>query len=152
MSALYFPAAVSVGLFAAYLMTGLCHGRIRRYEKDLDPRQQETYARIRAYRLWCFVVGVLLAVLTLFLYLLLIRKKEAYHTAWDSILILLLVPMIVYLVIPKPRYMLLEGSTEKETKDWFRVYACMSRGMIQGFLLGFFLSLLVLWLIDRSAR
>jgi len=152
MSALYFPAAVSVGLFAAYLMTGLCHDRIRRYEKDLDPTESDTYSKIRAYRLWCFVVGILFAVLTLFLYLVLIRKKEVYHTAWDAILILLLVPMVIYLVIPKPRYMLLEDSSSVETKDWFRVYGCMTRGMIHGFLLGFFLSLLVLWLIDRSAR
>jgi amino acid transporter len=150
MPALYFPAAVSVGVFVAYLMTGLCHGRIREYEKDLDPEQKETYKRISAYRLWCFVVGVLLALLALFVYLLVIRKKEAYHAVWDGILILLLVPMIVYLVIPKPRYMLPEGSTEKETKNWFSVYTCMSRAMMNGFLLGFFLSLLILWLIDRS--
>jgi hypothetical protein len=135
----YYPAAVSVGLIVAYVLTLGCHTHISKYRKDLSESQKATYQSIVSARAWCFISGILVALLLLGVYLTYMKHTDKYRTAWNSALILLLTPLIVYLLLPKSKFMLLEASTAQETKDWFNVYLCMSRSMIYGFVVGFLL-------------
>ena len=135
----YYPAAVTVGLILAYALTLGCHPRIGRYYQELSEAEKTTYKSIVSTRAWCFTAGIVAALVLLGAYLAYMRPTDTSRAVWNSALILLLTPLIVYLLIPKPRFMLLEGSTVQQTKDWFLVYLCMSRSMVYGFVLGFLL-------------
>ena len=136
---------IAVGLFVSYLMVMRCHRKIRLYEDKLSPEERSHYKKIRNDRISCYISGLLLSLLVVFFYL----WKQGFHyrSVADSLVIVLLVPMIVYMVIPKRRYML--QYSEQDAKEWFEIYLCMKNSMIYGFLFGFFVSLACLYIHDQ---
>lgn len=141
----YFPTAVAVGLFVSYLMVIRCHKKIRFYEDRLNPVEKSHYEKIRNDRITCYVSGFLLSLFAASFYL--YKEGVHYRSIVVSLVILLLFPMIIYMVIPKRRYMLLYS--EDDAKEWFEIYLCMKNSMIYGFLCGFLVALAFLWVHDQ---
>lgn len=145
MKLFYFPTAVAVGLFVSYLMIMRCHRKIHLYEKRLTPEERSHYIKIRNYRISCYIFGLLLSLLMASFYLW--KQGINYRSVAISLVIVLFLPMIVYMIIPKRHYMLLYS--ENDAKEWFEIYLCMKNSMIYGFLLGFFVSLGCLYVHDQ---
>jgi cell division protein FtsW (lipid II flippase) len=145
MKLFYLPTAAVVGLFISNIMIIRCHYKITNYENKLNEEEKLHYEKIKNTRINYYILGSLLSIFIVFFYMW--KTGFHYHSIVNSLFILLLLPMIVYMVIPKKNYMLLYS--EHDAKEWFEIYLCMKNSMIYGFLFGFILSLGFLYLTDR---
>jgi cytosine/uracil/thiamine/allantoin permease len=93
-------------------------------------------------------VGVLLAMIISYVFYL---KAPQEITQFQKIniivLILLLLPMVVYKLLPKSDYMLKHPQKDQDYKDWFNIYLCMKNKSLYGFLCGFTVSIVILSLM-----
>jgi hypothetical protein len=134
--------SINIGLLVSYAFKYDCHSKIHEYQKDLTGDLLARYEKIRTERFQHFVIGAIIAVVVSLIY---------YNTAPTPILeklnvvllFLLLLPVIVYTVLPKSDYMLKHSQTEQDFKDWFNIYLCMRSTSVQGFLTGFALSMII---------
>lgn len=149
MEIFYIPSAIVVGLFFSYLLTGLCHEKIKRLTDILKKTNQlENYTMIRKKRLRNFVLGIIFGFLGGIFYWIYSKEENEYYKIMNSLMILLLVPIVIYMVIPKEKYFLDTVSNLDEVKKWFNIYKCMQRKMLYGFFIFFFISLFILYLLE----
>lgn len=153
-SCFYFPTAIVVGLFISYLLTFLCHQKISMFDNDLRPDQKIVYDQIVRRRLWYFIAGIVIGLFLSFLYLILFfRVAGLYHGMINFLLILLLTPMIVYSLLPKPVYILeTRNITPAETRAWFNIYVCMKNAMMYGFFIGLIATLVIMGTVQVLIR
>ena len=135
--------ALVIGLFVSYITTFLCHGKVSRLVSSLPSDVVPTYRTIRAYRIAYFMMGIVVAVIVTGFYHF---HSEYEYKGWVSAILFLLIPMVVYMIIPKSWYLLFESVN---CKPWFDVYLCMKNAMIYGFLITF-LCILVFGLIVNA--
>lgn len=136
--------SLNVGLLLSYMFTYYCHGKITDYTKDLSKDLMKKYENIRKERMLHFGIGVLLAiVISVFFY-----QMSTTFTALEKIniiiLMVLLLPMIVYKLLPKSDYMMKHSQSDDDYKDWFNIYLCMKNKSTYGFFCGFTISMLIL--------
>ena len=142
----YIPTAIVVGLIGSYMGTIRCHRSLT----NLSDQQRILYQDIRQRRLYYFITGVMVAIIAATIYLCL-SSSIVYHRVVNTLVILLLTPMIIYMLVPKSIYMLQQtGTTVQETRDWFAIYVCMKNGTMYGFCIGFIVGLLILTLCSIS--
>ena len=147
---LMLPTAIVVGLLFSYIGTIHCHVKIKKFTNKLDQSQLVLYQSVRKRRMWYFLIGILVALLGSILYFCL-SKDFMFSRIIYSLIILLLTPMIVYTLFPKSPYMLEQSNINTtETHDWFKVYVCMKNGMIYGFCIGFFITLIITNIFYRA--
>lgn len=147
----YFQTSIVIGLFFSYLLTGLCHGRIRTLSETLKGMNKlDTYNEIKKSRRRNFMVGIIIAVISSILYWVYTDETNQYSKIINTILILLLIPMVIYMLIPKKKYFLETIQSPKEVQQWFDIYKCMQQKMIYGFFIFFGISLLILYLISKK--
>jgi MFS family permease len=153
MKIFYIPTAIVIGLFFSYVCTGFCHGRIRVLTETLNGMNQlENYKEIRKGRGRNFLIGLIVGIICGIFYWGYSNEEEDYYKIVKTLLILLLVPMVVYMLIPKSKYFLETVKTIKETKEWFDIYKCMQRSMLYGFFIFFCTSLIVLYFIEERMK
>lgn len=147
----YFQTSIVIGLFFSYLLTGLCHGKIRTLSETLKGMNKlDKYNEIKKSRRRNFMVGIIIAVISSILYWIYTDETNQYSKIINTILILLLIPMVVYMLIPKKQYFLENVQTNKEVQQWFDIYKCMQQKMIYGFFIFFGISLLILYIISKK--
>lgn len=147
----YFQTSIVIGLFFSYLLTGLCHGKIRTLSDTLKGMNKvETYQTIKNTRRRNFMVGILVAIISSILYWIYTNETDQYAKIINTLLILLLIPMVIYMIIPKKQYFLQTVQTNKEVQQWFDIYKCMQQKMIYGFFIFFGISLLIFYLISKK--
>ena len=140
----YFQTSIVIGLFFSYLLTGLCHGKIRTLSDTLKGMNKvETYQKIKNTRRRNFIIGILTAIISSILYWIFTNEVDQYAKIINTLLILLLIPMVIYMIIPKKQYFLQTVQTNKEVQQWFDIYKCMQQKMIYGFFIFFGISLLI---------
>jgi hypothetical protein len=141
--------SINIGLLISYVFTYYCHNQIYDYEKDLSEELLSKYENIRKERMNHLGIGIFIAVLisSVFYY-----KTPPEISQFQKIniiaLLLLLLPMVVYKLLPKSDYMLKHSQSEQDYKDWFNIYLCMKNKSVYGFLCGFGVSILILSLMD----
>lgn len=140
--------SINVGILLSYLFTYNCHGQIIEYTKDLTDELQKKYENIRKERMLHFAIGIFLAIVISLVFFNLSTAFSPLQKNNIIILILLLLPMIVYKILPKTDYMLKHSQTEQDYKDWFNIYSCMTSNSTYGFLSGFTVSMIFLSLIN----
>ena len=151
MEIFYIPTAIVIGLFFSYVCTGFCHGRIRVLTETLKGMNQfENYQEIKKSRRRNFIIGSIIAIIGSMFYWIYSNEGNEYYKIINTLLLLLLIPMVIYMVIPKQKYFLETVTTIKETNQWFDIYKCMQQNMIYGFFLFFFLSLFILYIFDTK--
>ena len=147
----YFQTSIVIGLFFSYLLTGLCHGKIRTLSDTLKGMNKvETYQKIKNTRRRNFIIGILTAIISSILYWIFTNEVDQYAKIINTLLILLLIPMVIYMIIPKKQYFLQTVQTNKEVQQWFDIYKCMQQKMIYGFFIFFGISLLIFYLISKK--
>ena len=147
----YFQTSIVIGLFFSYLLTGFCHGKIRTLSETLKSMNKvETYQKIKNIRRRNFIIGILTAIIGSILYWIFTNEEDQYAKIINTLLILLLIPMVIYMIIPKKQYFLETVQTNKEVQQWFDIYKCMQQKMIYGFFIFFGISLLILYLISKK--
>ena len=147
----YFQTSIVIGLFFSYLLTGLCHGKIRTLSDTLKGMNKvETYQTIKNTRRRNFIIGILTAIISSILYWIFTNEVDQYTKIINTLLILLLIPMVIYMIIPKKQYFLQTVQTNKEVQQWFDIYKCMQQKMIYGFFIFFGISLLIFYLISKK--
>lgn len=147
----YFQTSIVIGLFFSYLLTGLCHGKIRTLSDTLKGMNKvETYQTIKNTRRRNFIIGILTAIISSILYWIFTNEVDQYAKIINTLLILLLIPMVIYMIIPKKQYFLQTVQTNKEVQQWFDIYKCMQQKMIYGFFIFFGISLLIFYLISKK--
>ena len=147
----YFQTSIVIGLFFSYLLTGLCHGKIRTLSDTLKGMNKvETYQKIKNTRHRNFIIGILTAIISSILYWIFTNEVDQYTKIINTLLILLLIPMVIYMIIPKKQYFLQTVQTNKEVQQWFDIYKCMQQKMIYGFFIFFGISLLIFYLISKK--
>lgn len=147
----YFQTSIVIGLFFSYLLTGLCHGKIRALSDTLKGMNKvETYQKIKNTRRRNFIIGILTAIIASILYWMFTNEVDQYAKIINTLLILLLIPMVIYMIIPKKQYFLETVQTNKEVQQWFDIYKCMQQKMIYGFFIFFGISLLIFYLISKK--
>lgn len=147
----YFQTSIVIGLFFSYLLTGLCHGKIRTLSDTLKGMNKvETYQKIKNTRHRNFIIGILTAIISSILYWIFTNEVDQYTKIINTLLILLLIPMVIYMIIPKKQYFLQTVQTNKEVQQWFDIYKCMQQKMIYGFFIFFGISLLIFYLIAKK--
>ena len=151
MEKLYFQTSIVIGHFFSYLLTGLCHGKIRTLSETLKGMNNlDTYQKIKNIRRRNFIVGILIAIISSVLYWIYTNETDQYAKIINTLLILLLIPMVIYMIIPKKLYFLQTVQTNKEVQEWFDIYKCMQHKMIYGFFIFFGISLLIFTLIKKN--
>ena len=141
--------SINIGLATSYFFAYYCHNQINEYTNDLSEELLIKYENIRKERMKHFYIGILIAILisTIFYY-----KAPEQISMFQKInivlIVLLLLPMIVYKLLPKTDYMLKYTQTEQDYKDWFDIYLCMKNKSVYGFLCGFSVSTMILNLMD----
>ena len=136
--------SINMGLLLSYVFTYYCHNQIITYTKDLSSELLIKYENIKKERMIHLGIGLTLAILI---------SSIFYHNSPEInpiekiniiILLILLLPMIVYKVLPKSDYMLKHSQTDQDYKDWFDIYLCMKNKSIYGFFTGFTVTMIVL--------
>ena len=129
----------------------MCHGKIKVLTETLKGMNKvENYQKIKNGRRLNFIIGMIIAIISGIFYWIYSNEDNKYHKIINTLLVLLLIPMTVYMLIPKQKYFLETITTIKETNQWFDIYKCMQRSMLYGFFISFFLSLFILHLIDKK--
>lgn len=140
--------SVNVGLLLSYVFTYYCHQKINDYTKDLDSKLLCKYKKIRKERMIHLTLGVLVAMSISYLFYLRAPQETTQFQKINIILlILLLLPMVVYKLLPKSDYMLKHPQKDQDYKDWFNIYLCMKNQSVYGFLCGFTVSMIILSLM-----
>lgn len=143
--------SINIGLVLSYLFTHYCHNKITDYSKDLTCELRKKYEAIRQERMTHFTVGVIIAVVICILFY---NMSSDEFSQLDKIniimLILLLLPMIVYKVLPKSDYMLKHSQSDDDYKDWFNIYLCMKNKSMYGFFCGFTISMVILNFVNMN--
>ena len=140
--------SLNVAILISYIFTYNCHTQIKTYSDDLTDELKKKYENIRKERMLHFTIGILLAIVISTLFFNLSTGFSIMEKYNIIILILLLLPMIVYKLMPKSDYMLRHSQTDQDYKDWFNIYTCMSNNSTYGFLSGFTVSMIFLNLIN----
>ena len=141
--------SINIGLLLSYIFTYYCHDQIISYTKDLSRELMIKYNRIKKERSMHFCAGILLAMVISYLFYLKAPKEMSQFQKINIILIiLLLLPMVVYKLLPKSEYMLNYSQTDQDYKDWFNIYLCMKNKSMYGFLCGFTVSIMILSLME----
>jgi len=141
--------SINIGLLLSYIFTYYCHGQIVSYTKDLSHSLMIKYNRIKKERILHFYTGILLSMLISYLFYLKAPQEMTLFQKINIILIiLLLLPMVVYKLLPKSDHMLNYSQTDQDYKDWFNIYLCMKNKSMYGFLCGFTVSIMILSLME----
>jgi hypothetical protein len=107
------------------------------------------YNRIKKERIMHLYVGILLAMIISYVFYLKAPQEMSQFQKINIILIiLLLLPMVVYKLLPKSDYMLNYSQADQDYKDWFNIYLCMKNKSMYGFLCGFTVSIMILSLME----
>lgn len=137
--------SINIGLLLSYMFTYYCHDKIKDYSKDLTDKLLTKYEAIRQERMMHFTVGVIIAVVISILFYNMSSDEFSKLEKINIImLILLLLPMIVYKVLPKSDYMMKHSQSDEDYKDWFNIYLCMKNKSMYGFFSGFTISMVIL--------
>ena len=131
----------------SYVFTYYCHNQISDYRNDLSEELLSKYENIRKERMKHFGIGIFIAILisSVFYYKGQTSKFEKINII---ALILLLLPMVIYKLLPKSDYMLKHSQTDQDYKDWFNIYLCMKNKSTYGFLCGFGVSMMIVSIMD----
>ena len=140
--------SINIGLLISYIFTYYCHNQINAYKNDLSEELLLKYENIRKERMTHLGLGVLIAILISFVFYFKTQEMSKFQKINIIILLLLLLPMIVYKLLPKSDYMLKHSQKDQDYKDWFNVYLCMKNKSVYGFLCGFAVSMMILSLMD----
>jgi len=140
--------SINIGLLISYIFTYYCHNQINAYKNDLSGELLSKYENIRKERMTHLGLGVLIAILISAVFYFKTQEMSKFQKINIIILLLLLLPMIVYKLLPKSDYMLKHSQTDQDYKDWFNVYLCMKNKSVYGFLCGFAVSMMILSLMD----
>jgi hypothetical protein len=140
--------SINIGLLISYVFTYYCHNQINDYKNDLSPELLLKYENIRKERMNHFGLGILIAIVISFVFYFKIQEMSKFQKINIIALLLLLLPMIVYKLMPKSDYMLKHSQKEQDYKDWFNIYLCMKNKSVYGFLCGFAVSMIILSLMD----
>jgi uncharacterized protein YacL len=142
--------SINIGLLISYVFTYYCHKQIVTYTKDLTSELQTKYENVKKERMIHFGIGILLAIAIslVFYYSSSSENFSKFEKINIVILLILLLPMIVYKLLPKTDYMLKHSQTDQDYKDWFNIYLCMKNKSTYGFLCGFTVSMVILNLMN----
>ena len=141
--------SINIGLLVSYAFKYNCHGKINEYQKDLTGDLLDKYKEIKTERMNHFTIGILVAIIvSVVYYTKLSEGTPSFEKINTAILFMLILPVLVYTLLPKSDYMLKHSQTEQDFKDWFNIYLCMKNRCSQGFLSGFAISMLVLSFTD----
>ena len=140
--------SINVGILLSYIFTYNCHGKITDYTKDLSDDLQKKHENIRNERMLHFGIGLVLALVVSLIFYNMSNQFSSLERTNIIIILILLLPMVVYKVLPKSDYMLNYTQTDQDYKDWFNIYSCMQNQSIYGFLCGFTVSMIILSLIN----
>ena len=141
--------SINIGLLVSYAFKYNCHGKINDYQKDLTGDLLTKYEEIKTERMNHFIIGLIVAiVVSLIYYFNLSSEIPLFEKINVVILFILLLPVVVYTLLPKSDYMLKHSQSSQDYKDWFNIYLCMKNRCFQGFLSGFAISMMVLSFTD----
>jgi uncharacterized protein YacL len=142
--------SINVGLLVSYALKYHCHGKIYEYEKDLTGDLLAKYEKIKKERMSHFIIGLIIAFIVSAMYFThhLSEKTPTFEKINVVVLFMLILPIVIYKVLPKSDYMLKHSQSDQDYKDWFNIYLCMKNKCVYGFLAGFCLSMLVLSFTD----
>ena len=141
--------SINIGLLVSYIFTHYCHSKIVTYKNELSPELLKIYADISKERMTHFTVGIFIAILVSLIYFFkLSTSVEIFEKVNIILLCLLLIPILVYKVLPKSDYMLKHSQPEQDSKDWFEIYLCMKYKFVYGFLAGFTISMIILSIMN----
>ena len=137
-----------MGLLLSYVFTYYCHNQIITYTKDLSSELLIKYENIKKERMNHLGIGLILAILISLVFYYNSPEINPIEKINIIVLLILLLPMIVYKVLPKSDYMLKHSQTDQDYKDWFDIYLCMKNKSIYGFFTGFTMTMMVLSLTN----
>lgn len=140
--------SINIGLLISYVFTYYCHNQISDYKNDLSEELLSKYENIRKERMTHLGLGFLLAILISAAFYYKTPLMSKFQKINIVVLLLLLLPMVVYKLLPKSDYMLKHSQKDQDYKDWFNVYLCMKNKSVYGFLCGFAVSIMILSLMD----
>lgn len=140
--------SLNVGILLSYIFTFYCHNQIKAYTQDLTEELLIKYDNIKKERMLHFNIGLILAIVISILFFNLSAGFSAIDRTNIIIFMLLLLPMVVYKLVPKSDYMLNHSQKDQDYKDWFNIYSCMENKSTYGFLCGFTISMLLLNLMN----
>ena len=141
--------SINIGLFISYLFTYYCHNQITNYTNDLSDELLSKYENIRKERMRHLSTGILIAlVISVLFYFKAPEQTSNFEKINIIILLLLLLPMVIYKLLPKSDYMLKHSQSDQDYKDWFNIYLCMKNKSVYGFLCGFSVSMIILSLMN----
>jgi hypothetical protein len=140
--------SINMGLLLSYVFTYYCHNKIITYTKDLSSELLIKYENIKKERMNHLGIGLILAILISLVFYYNSSELNPIEKINIIILLILLLPMIVYKVLPKSDYMLKHSQTDQDYKDWFDIYLCMKNKSIYGFFTGFTMTMMVLSLTN----
>jgi hypothetical protein len=137
-----------MGLLLSYVFTYYCHNQIITYTKDLSSELLIKYENIKKERMNHLGIGLILAILISLVFYYNSPEINPIEKINIIVLLILLLPMIVYKILPKSDYMLKHSQTDQDYKDWFDIYLCMKNKSIYGFFTGFTMTMMVLSLTN----
>lgn len=137
--------SINIGLLVSHAFKYYCHGTINDYKKDLTGDLLAKYEKINTERLTHFIIGVVIAFAVSLIYYLKLSDDNSTLQIINTIaFIMLLLPVVIYTVLPKSDYMLNHSQSDQDYKDWFNIYLCMKNKGLQGFLVGFAITMFVM--------
>jgi hypothetical protein len=143
--------SLNIGLLVSYALKYHCHSSITDYTKDLTGDLLTRYEAIKNERMNHFNIGLIVSIIvSLIYYTKLSEKTPAFEKINVALLFILILPVIIYKVLPKSDYMLKHSQTDQDYKDWFNIYLCMKDKCVHGFLAGFTISMIVLSFTDLN--
>jgi hypothetical protein len=140
--------SINMGLLLSYVFTYYCHNQIITYTKDLSSELLIKYENIKKERMNHLSIGLILAILISLVFYYNSPEINPIEKINIIVLLILLLPMIVYKILPKSDYMLKHSQTDQDYKDWFDIYLCMKNKSIYGFFTGFTMTMMVLSLTN----
>jgi len=140
--------SINMGLLLSYVFTYYCHNQIITYTKDLSSELLIKYENIKKERMNHLGIGLILAILISLVFYYNSPEINPIEKINIIVLLILLLPMIVYKILPKSDYMLKHSQTDQDYKDWFDIYLCMKNKSIYGFFTGFTMTMMVLSLTN----
>lgn len=155
----YLPTLLAGGLVGSYLGVGLCHRQTKALCAGTPAAVRREFAASRRRRYHLTIKGLLVGLVAALLYNECVDSWRALRDgdlyAWSDFLCwLLLMPLIVYAIAPKPISVDMSGQapSAKRLHTWFQVYRCYQVHAAKGFVVGLVFMLVALWLFGRKDK
>ena len=147
MNTIYCVVGITLLISSIYMSLQRDRSHFKDFENLLNREQTEKYQKIIKERIYIYIGGLLLGLLSGIIYYIKYPKDE--HLMCKLISIMSIVKLLFYYMYPKSPLMLYSLNTIEQTNAWANIYSIMKKRWMNSIIVGFIGYILIAYSMNK---